>query len=270
MIYSTALSLTLPSLTSDYRQQLLAEQPLRSLYEVFTTIPDPRSKHGLRYELAYLLICLVAGLLCNCNSTLAVAEWCRDQRPLLIRLFGPRCFLCPSDSLYRKLLPRLDAEHIEWALADWIRSTLCAQSDDPIALDGKTVRGARTGEQPAPHLLSFRTHHSQETLLQVVVSQKTNEIPVAQALLPCLPVHGRIFTADALHTQKDFMLCADALGAKTVLTVKNNQPTLYADLATYFADPHASFEPYSTVDRHRGRIETRSIRVSDEHAFLLG
>src|SRR5712691_7965427 len=109
MIYSTALSLTLPSLTSDYRQQLLAEQPLRSLYEVFTTIPDPRSKHGLRYELAYLLICLVAGLLCNCNSTLAVAEWCRDQHPLLIRLFEPRCFLCPSDSLYRKLLPRLDA-----------------------------------------------------------------------------------------------------------------------------------------------------------------
>jgi predicted transposase YbfD/YdcC len=264
MTYSTALSLTLPALTSDHRQHLLEEQPLLSLYELFTTIPDPRSKHGLRYELAYLLVCLVAGLLCNCDSTLAIAEWCRDQRLLLIGLFGPRRFLCPSDSLYRKLLPRLDAEQIEWALADWIRTTLCAQPDDPIALDGKTVRGARKDEQPAPHLLSFRTHSSQETLLQVVVSEKTNEIPVAQALLPCLPVDGRIFTADALHTQKDFMLCVDALGGKTVLTVKNNQPTLYADLATYFADPHASFEQSCTLDQHRGRIEKRSIRVSSE------
>jgi hypothetical protein len=35
------------------------------------------------------------------------------------------------------------------------------------------------------------------------------------------------------------MLCVDALGRKTVLTVKNNQPTLFAELATYFADPHA-------------------------------
>lgn len=83
MSYSTALSLTLPSLTSDARHQLLEKQPLLSLYEVFATIPDPRSKHGLRYELAYVLTCLVAGFLCNCDSPLAVAEWCRDQRLLL-------------------------------------------------------------------------------------------------------------------------------------------------------------------------------------------
>lgn len=264
MSYFTALPLTLPSLTSDHRQQLLEEQPLLSLYEVFASIPDPRSKHGLRYELPFLLICLVAALLCNCDSTLAVGQWCRDQRRLLTQLFGPRRFLCPSDSLYRKLLPRLDGEQIEWALADWIRTTLQAKADDPIALDGKTVRGAGTDQQSAPHLLSFRTHHSQETLLQVVVSEKTNEIPVAQALLPCLPLEGRVCTADALHTQKDFMLCVDAQGGKTVLTVKNNQPTLYADLATYFADPHASFEQDCTLDQHRGRIEKRSIRVSTE------
>jgi predicted transposase YbfD/YdcC len=264
MSYSTALSLTLPGLSSDQRTQLLEEQPLLSLYEVFTTIPDPRSKHGLRYELPFLLICLVAALLCNCDSTLAIGGWCRDQRHLLTQLFGPRRFLCPSDSLYRKLLPRLDAQQIEWTLADWIRSTLQAKADDPIALDGKTVRGAGTEHQPAPHLLSFRTHRSQETLLQVVVSKKTNEIPVAQALLPCLPLEGRVCTADALHTQKDFMLGVDALGGKTVLTVKNNLPTLYADLATYFADPHASFEQACTLDQHRGRIEKRSLRVSTE------
>jgi hypothetical protein len=153
------------------------------------------------------------------NGVVISASW-------LIRLFGPRRFLCPSASLSRKLLPPLDAEQIEWTLADWIRSTLQATPDDPIALDGKTVRGGKSDDQSAPHLLSFRTHHSQETLLQVIVSEKTNEIPVAQALLPCLPVAGRVFTADALHTQKDFMLGVDALGGKTVLTVKNNQPTL--------------------------------------------
>jgi hypothetical protein len=197
---STAVSLTVPSLTSDSRQRLLEEQPLVSLYEVFATIADPRSKHGQRYDLPYLLTCLVAALLCNCDSTLAVGQWCHDQHDLLLRLFGPRDFSCPSASLYRKLLPRLEAEQIEYALADWIRSTLQAQPDGPIALDGKTVRGARTAEGAAPHLLSFRTHQSQETLLQVAVCEKTNEIPVAQALLPCLPVAGRVFTADALHT----------------------------------------------------------------------
>jgi len=270
MSNSTALSLTLPSLTSDNRQQLLQEKPLLSLYEVFATIPDPRSKHGQRYDLPYLLVCLVAGLLCNCDSTLAIGQWCHDQQDLLANLLGPRDFLSPSDSLFRKLLPRLNAEQIECTLADWIRATLQAKADDPIALDGKVVRGARMDEQSAPNLLSFRTHHSQETLLQAAVSDKTNEIPVAQALLPCLPVAGRVFTADALHTQKDFMLRVDALGGKTLLTVKENHPTLSADLMTYFADTHASFEESFTLDQHRGRIEKRSIRVSTEmNAYLV-
>jgi predicted transposase YbfD/YdcC len=261
---STAVSITLPSRTFDHREQLLQEKPILSLYEAFATIPDPRSKHGQRYELPYLLICLVAALLCNCNSTLAVGQWCRDQKSLLVQLFGVRNWMCPDDSLYRKLLPRLDAKQIECTLADWIRSTLQAKPDDPIAFDGKTVRGAKTDEEKAPQLLSFRTHESQETLMQVAISKKTNEIPVAKALLPCLPVEGRVFTADALHTQKDFMLAVDALGGKTLLTVKKNQPTLYSDLATYFADPYASFEEFCTIDRHRGRIEKRCIRVSTE------
>ena len=40
------------------------------------------------------------------------------------------------------------------------------------------------GTHQAPHLLSVSGHSSQETLLQVRVDGKTNEIPVAQALLP--------------------------------------------------------------------------------------
>src|SRR6266487_363664 len=156
----------------------------------------------------------------------------------------------------------LSRSNIPWQTGEATRCKLKPMT--PLPMTRKTVRGACTSQSPAPHLLSFRTHHSQETLLQVAVSEKTNEIPIAQALLPCLPVAGRVFTADALHTQKDFMLGVDALGGKTVLTVKNNQPTLYADLTTYFADPHASFEQFSTIDRHRGRIEKRSIRVSTE------
>jgi hypothetical protein len=150
-MYSTVTSLSLPPLTSDERRQLLSQESLPSLYAVFATLPDPRRKEGQRYELAYLLTCLVAALLCNCNSTLAVGQWCREQRSLLAQVFGPRRFLCPSDSLSRRLLPRLSVEHLEWAIADWVHATLAARADEPIALDGKTVRGARTDEQAAPH-----------------------------------------------------------------------------------------------------------------------
>jgi hypothetical protein len=124
-------------------------------------------------------------------------------------------------------------------LGRWIQATLHAAADEPIALDGKTLRGARTGEQSAPHLLSFCAHDSQETLFQVRVSEKTNEIPVAKAILSTLPIAGRVVTADALHTHADFMQITHDQHGKSVSTVKLNQPTLYANLATYFADPQA-------------------------------
>jgi hypothetical protein len=69
--------------------------------------------------------------------------------------------LCPSDSLYQRLLPWPNVEQVEWAIADWVQATLVAKADEPIALDGKTVCGARTDEQSAPHLLSFCTVSAQ-------------------------------------------------------------------------------------------------------------
>jgi predicted transposase YbfD/YdcC len=263
-MYCIADQVVLPALTEEERHRLLEEAALKSIDEIFEAVADPRGRHGLRYELAFLLTCLVAAFLCNCNSTEAVAQWCREQEALLRQVFGPRLFLTPSGSLYRWLLPRLDVALVEEVVARWVQATLQAGADDPIALDGKTVRGARHGGEPAPHLLSFRTHQSQETLSEVRVSEKTNEIPVAKAVLPTLPIAGRVTTADALHTHAAFMQVIHEQQGYCVLTVKLNQPTLYADLATYFADPHASFQEAQTWDRRRGRVEHRLIRVSTE------
>lgn len=270
-MYSSVFPLTLPSWSNEQRTRLLAEAPIASLSEVFDPLPDPRRRAGRRYSLAYLLTCLVAALLWNGNSSVAVSQWCREQQARLARLFGSLRFRCPSDSLSRKWLPHLSAEQVEWAIADWVQATVAAAPDDPIALDGKTVRGAGTEETKAPHLLSFSTHRSQEVLLQMRVEAKTNEIPVAQFLLPTLPVRGRVLTADAMQTQVAFIDQAVALGADVLLTVKANQPALYEAVALSFADPLAQVQIASTTDLHKGRTGLRLIRVSTEmNAYLNG
>jgi predicted transposase YbfD/YdcC len=268
-MYCIARQCVLPAHSREQAEVLLTEAGLHSLAELFEAVPDPRGAHGLRYDLPFLLTCLAAALLCNCDGTDAVAQWCRDHRPLLQDVFGPRLFLTPSGSLYRWLLPQLDACAIERVLGSWVQATTAAPADEPLALDGKTVRGARVGEQTAPHLLAFVTHHSQETFWQVRVDEKTNEIPVAKQVLPSLPIRQRVCTADALHTHAEFLRLMHELQGETLLTVKGNQPTLYADLATYFADPQARYLQAETVDRKRGRLEVRTIKVSTEmNAYL--
>jgi DDE_Tnp_1-associated len=240
-MYCIARQGVLPSFSKEQAESRLSEAALQSLADLFEAVPDPRGAHGLRYDLPFLLTCLVAALLCNCDGTEAVAQWCRDHSTLLRDVFGPRLFLAPSGSLYRWLLPQLDACTIERVLGSWGQATTTGPADEPLALDGKTVRGARSGEQTAPHLLAFCTHHSQETFWQVRVDEKTNEIPVAKAVLPTLPIHQRVCTADALQTHAEFMRLMHELHGETVLTVKGNQPTLYAD-------PQARYLQAETVD----------------------
>jgi len=268
-MYCIARQCVLPARSREQAEVLLTEAALHSLADLFEAVPDPRGAHGLRYDLPFLLTCLAAALLCNCDGTEAVAQWCRDHHALLRRVFGPRLFLTPSGSLYRWLLPQVDACAIERVLGRWVQASATAPADEPLALDGKTVRGARSGEQVAPHLLAFVTHQSQETFWQVRVDEKTNEIPVAKQVLPTLPLRQRVCTADALHTHAEFLRLIHKLQAEAVLTVKGNQPTLYADLATYFADPQARYLQAETVDRRRGRLEVRTIKVSTEmNAYL--
>jgi hypothetical protein len=103
----------LPPLAEEQQQHLLVQVHLHTLVELLEAIPDPRGKHGLRYDLPFLLTCLIAALLCNCNSTEAVSQWCCEHAELLRAIFGPRLFLTPSGSLYRWLLPQINIEALE-------------------------------------------------------------------------------------------------------------------------------------------------------------
>ena len=57
-MYSSVLA----ALSAEQRQILLTDAPLLSLPAVFAAIADPRSKHGQRYDLPFLLLCLTAAL----------------------------------------------------------------------------------------------------------------------------------------------------------------------------------------------------------------
>jgi predicted transposase YbfD/YdcC len=256
-------------LSAQERAQLFTDARLRTLPAAFASIPDPRKRRGQRYDLPFLLTCLVAALLCDCNSLEAVGRWTRDHRTVLARVCGPRRHLTPTGSLYRRLLPRLSVAHVERALASWVQQTRPRRDREPLAFDGKTVRGAHTDTQAAPHLLSISTHTTHETLVQVRVGDKTNEIPVAQELLPHLSLRGRVVTSDALHTQTALAQLILDHGGTYLFTVKDNQPRLHAELAAYFADPQATGRTAHTVDRRRGRTETRTLSASTRlNAYL--
>ena len=73
---------------------------------------------------------------------------------------------------------------------------------------------------------------------------KTNEIPVARELFKKLDLDGRPVSLDALHTQdqtaRELVL---EHGADYLFTVKDNQPTVRANIERLVAAPPARFSP---------------------------
>ncbi len=91
-MYCIASRRVLSLLREEEQQSLLTQAHLSTLSEQMEAIPDPRGKHGLRSDLPFLLTCLIAALLCNCNSTEAVSQCCHEHERVLREIFGPACF----------------------------------------------------------------------------------------------------------------------------------------------------------------------------------
>ena len=75
---------------------------------------------------------------------------------------------------------------------------------------------------------------------------------------------GRVVSGDALYCQKTLCRQLRAAGADYLFAVKDNQPSLHADIALLFADPPPgeTFLTGQTVTKHGGRLEVRQLRAS--------
>ena len=136
------------------------------------------------------------------------------------------------------MLRRLDGQALAAAFGDWLKGQVMAGLADAgalvIALDGKTVRGARAGDGRAPHLLAAMICGARAVLAQRDVDQKTNEITQEKPLPDGIDIAGALVTADALHVQKETAryLVEDKHADYLFTAVKDNQPGLFAALET--------------------------------------
>jgi predicted transposase YbfD/YdcC len=135
-----------------------------------------------------------------------------------------------------------------------------------IAIDGKTVRGAKGKTGKAPHLVAALAHGIGAVLGQVAVDAKSNEIPAVRELLKAFAdLAGAVLTIDAMHTQHDTAQAILGRGADYVMTVKGNMPTLYKRLKKL---PWAAVPATSAVSTDHGRRACRTIKVALVPAWI--
>jgi len=212
------------------------------LIEVLGEIPDPRSRQGRRHPLPALLGLACVAMLCGYQSYGAIAEWTRHYGRPWARALGLTHATPPCAATLHAVFRALEREQVEAVLGGWAATVLASTALPPdelegLAMDGKTLRGSRQAGVPGAHLLSAVSHRLGLTLGQTAVDAKTNEIPCVQTLLQGLVLEGRVFTMDALLTQRPIAAAIVAGGGAYVMTVKSNQPRLRDDIQTVFDSP---------------------------------
>ena len=214
------------------------ECDISSLLDVLGQVKDRRSPQGRVYELVFILAVSLVAVLAGASNFRQVGDQVADFPQSLLRKLGAKwCYFrgvfgWPSERTIRRVLEDIDADALDLLIGAWLCERARRDSDGMLvlAIDGKVLRGAWTGDHDTFTLFSAVIHGTGVTVAQAQVPDGTNEITQVKALLAGVSAQDGervVVTMDAAHTQRD---TADHIvgrrGFDYVMTVKGNQPTL--------------------------------------------
>lgn len=194
------------------------------LLHALTRVIDGRSNQGKRHPMENILFLLFCAILAGCTNITQCWKWARHNRKFLKHsLEMPHGI--PDATTISYTLQLCDAGSLVASWNKWRRTIYGLEPDTTASLDGKTMRGVR-GSDIISHMLSLFTHDTQQTIGQIGVSEKENEIPAAIRLFAQTAISGLTIIADALHTQKDTAEAIRSRHGHYLLIVKENQQEL--------------------------------------------
>ena len=178
------------------------------LLAVLGQVPEHRKARGIRHQLPALLAVATAAVLSGADSTAAIAQYARTLTQPALATLGVRrnkrtgTHVAPAYQTLRRAIRSVDAQALDTAVTGWLHAQLNAGRLSTgqltrliIALDGKTVRGAKDAAGNQLHLFAALVHDEATVIAQHPVDSKTNELSGFIPLLDQIAEHH--------HTEPD-------------------------------------------------------------------
>src|SRR5512142_823280 len=162
---------TRPPMTSS----LIPAARCQYLLVLLAQVPDPRKRRGRRHPLAGLLAVGIAAVSAGSKSFAAIGQWAADAGPEVLAVLGA-VRGAAEESTFRRAFALVSPDVLDRVLGAWLWTrAVRAGGRLVIAIDGKTVRGAKDKDGKAPHLVAALAHGIGAVLGQTAVTAKTNE-----------------------------------------------------------------------------------------------
>ena len=238
-----------------------------SLLDHFSALTDPRQPGKVLYPLPEVMLLVLCATLAGAEDFVEIRLWGRQKLAFLRTLLPFRRGI-PSHDTLNDVINALDPDLFGACFTTWVEG-LREDEPDIVAVDGKTSRRSRRGEDHPLHVVSAWATRQRLVLGQQAVGGKSNEITAIPLLLKRLHLTGALVTIDAMGCQTRIAQAILDRGADYLLALKDNQPSLADEVALFFETPAAGTAPaFETVDADHGRIETRRHYVSHDVDWL--
>jgi predicted transposase YbfD/YdcC len=227
----------------------------------FNIIEDKRHLSYIEHDLTDILIIIMCSVLCGLDGLAELCTFAKNRAKFFHNTFGIEQI--PSKPTFSRILNLLDGDAVAAIIIEIMqeKATFIKNMKNTLAVDGKAIRSTLKKGQPhsALQILTAYLTESGVVLGQRSIHEKTNEIPVFQEMLETLDIKGKTVTADAMHCQKETCKKIIAKGGDYVFGLKENQKSLYADVALFINDSTniSDTDSYTTTEKNCGIIEKR-------------
>jgi hypothetical protein len=213
--------------------------PLPSLLDALARIDDPRKPRGVRHPFTSILALAFLGLLCRETDFACLQRWAADHWGTLRGALGFTRKKPPHATTISRALARFSLEQFRDAFARWLVA-LPQATAVTVAVDGKTSKQGHDAKGDPVHMLNVFAHELGLCLAQFpVTGGKPTEPQALKAALAELTGHYpmlRLFTTDALFTQRPLARAILQADRHFLFAVKENQPELHEAVRASFRD----------------------------------
>jgi len=247
----------------------MTEQRTASIIHHFSSIEDPRRDRQKKHQLGDIFFITLCATICGADNWVAIERFGKAKQQWFTEQLNLKHGI-PSHDTFGDVFAVIDTEQFSDCFTKWVADLSNLVEEDIIALYGKCLRRSidKASNKAAIHMVSAWSRQNSLVLGQVKVDDKSNEITAIPKLLSRLDIAGAVITIDAMGCQKKITEQVVQQKGDYVLSLKGNQGLLHDDVKTYFESHLAKDIAIQTIDAGHGRIETRTLRVSDDIDWL--
>lgn len=241
---------------------------MKSLFEEFEILEDPRDVRGKKYKLIDILVMTIYGLLYGLKDYTNIADFMKLKEEYFTKLLGLENGT-PSHDCLSDLYASIDAKKFIEIFIEWTKKIIKNKTGKVISIDGKAVKSAtdKINNGNIPYIVSAYLGEIGLSIGQIKVEDKSNEITAIPELLDLLEIEGATITIDAIGTQEKIVNKIVQKGAHYVLKAKENQKELRKDIKKYFEKQYNLYgnneiQYCKSVEKEHGRNEIREYFLS--------